>query len=54
VSLKMHSETITAIVEEFTRGITSYLKSHGGYQVYRTVSHFYELKARKLTEIWNF
>jgi hypothetical protein len=53
MSLKMQPETVSAIVEEFTREITSYLKSNGGYQVCMTVTHFYEAKTKKLTEIWN-
>jgi hypothetical protein len=53
VSLKMQPETVAVIVEEFTREITGYIKSNGGYQVYRAVSEFYKPKGRKLTEIWN-
>jgi hypothetical protein len=52
--LKMQSETVAVIVEEFTREITSYIKSNGGYQVYTSVSDFYKKpESRKLTEIWN-
>jgi hypothetical protein len=53
MSLKMQPETVAVIVEEFTREITGYIKSNGGYQVYRAVSQFYEPKGRRLTEIWN-
>jgi type II secretory pathway pseudopilin PulG len=53
VSLKMQPETVAAIVEEFAREITGYIKSNGGYQVYRAVSEFYEPKGRRRNEIWN-
>jgi hypothetical protein len=53
MSLKMQPETVAVIVEEFTREITGYIKSNGGYQVYRAASKLYEPKGRKLTEIWN-
>jgi hypothetical protein len=53
VYLKMPPETVTAIVKEFTREITAFLKSNGGYQVCMNASQFNEPKTRKLTEIWN-
>jgi hypothetical protein len=53
ISLKMPAETVAAILEEFTRGITAFLKSNGAYQVCMNASQFYEPKTRKLTEIWN-
>jgi len=51
--LKMKAETVAVIVEEFIRGITSYIKSYGGYQVCMTATNFFEPKTKKLTEIWN-
>jgi hypothetical protein len=53
MQLKMPPETVAVIVEEFTREITSYIKSHGGYQVCITASQFYEPRTIKLTEIWD-